>query len=204
MLAPGRGVRKDGLMPRNLVLYGAAVLVGLVAYFLLRALLGSGIMMLLSLIALAAGGVIVYRNMQTNRKVADATPEQRTEALALAPVAGKAALYVFRNQFVGQAVGINVLIDGREAAQLKSPRFTRILLSPGPHRIAGYTGTNKPPGADEGLALSANAGEILIAKCEVEPQMVGATIKFTPLPLDQGRTELAKITRMVIPDVAEL
>ena len=141
-------------MSNNLVRYGLAIIAGLVVYFVLRALLGPEIMFVVALIALVVGGVLIYRNLKTNRKVADASPEQRTEALAFAPATGKAVLYVFRNQFVGRAVGLNVLIDGQEVAQLKSPRFTRILLTPGPHRIAGYTGTNKKPGADEGVALT--------------------------------------------------
>jgi hypothetical protein len=191
-------------MPRNLVVYVLAGLVGLVLYFALRSLLGGEIMFVLALIGLVIGGVIVWRNLQTNRKVADATPEQRTEALKFAPEAGKAALYVFRNQFVGRAVGVNVMIDGREVAQLKSPRFTRILLTPGAHRIAGYTGTNKKPADGEGLALTAAAGEVLVAKCEVEAQMVGVTIKYTPLSVGAARADIQKIGRMVAPDVAEV
>lgn len=191
-------------MPRNLVVYGLAALGGLVGYYVLRSLLGGEIMLIVALIALAAGAVIVTRNLQTNRKVAEATFEQRDEALRFTPTAGKAALYVFRNQFVGRAVGINVLIDGREAAQLKSPRFTRIWLTPGTHRVAGVTGTNKAPGPNDGIELVANAGEIYVAKCEVEPQMVGATIKFTPMSVDAARADLQKITRMVVPDIAEV
>jgi hypothetical protein len=170
----------------------------------LRALLGGEIMMIIALIALVVGGVLVFRNLQTNRKVTEATPAQRTEALALTPVAGKAVLYVFRNQFVGRAVGINVMIDGREVAQLKSPRFTRIVVTPGAHRIAGYTGANKKPADGDGVAFNASAGEVLVTKCEAEPQMVGVTVKYTPVTLDAGRTELAKISKMVIADVAEI
>ena len=191
-------------MPRNLILYGVAVLAGLAGYFVLRSLLGGEVMFVVALIALAIGGVVVVRNLRTNRKVAEATLDQRDEALKFAPVAGKAALYVFRSQFVGRAVGVNVLIDGREAAQLKSPRFTRILLTPGSHRIAGYTGTNKTPAPGAGTELIANAGEIYVAKCEVEPQMIGVTIKFTPMSIDAARADLKKITRMVVPDVAEI
>ena len=66
--------------------------------------------------AAGVGVVIVTRNLRTNRKVTDANVDQRTEALRFAPVPGKAALYVFRSQFVGRAVGINVLVDGRETA----------------------------------------------------------------------------------------
>jgi hypothetical protein len=191
-------------MPRNLIVYGLAVLGGLVGYFLLRSLLGGELMFIVALIGIVVAGVIVFRNLRTNRKVAEATFDQRDEALKFAPVAGKAVLYVFRNQFVGRAVGVNVLIDGREAAQLKSPRFTRILLTPGSHRIAGYTGTNKTPAPGEGTELIANAGEVYVAKCEVEPQMIGVTIKFTPMTIDAVRADLQKITRMVVPDVAEI
>lgn len=191
-------------MPRNLVVYGLAVLGGLAGYFVLRSLLGGDVMIVLALVGLAAAGMIVFRNLQTNRKVAEATFDQRDEALQFTSVAGKAALYIFRNQFVGRAVGVNVLIDGREAAQLKSPRFTRLLLTPGSHRIAGYTGTNKKPADGQGLELIANAGEVYVAKCEVEAQMVGVTIKFTPLTVDAARADLQKITRMVVPDVTEV
>ena len=191
-------------MSRNLVVYALAVLAGLVGYFLLRSVVGDGIMSILALVGLGVGMVIVTRNLRTNRKVTDASVDQRTEALRFTPVPGKAALYVFRSQFVGRAVGINVLVDGRETAQLKSPRFTRILLTPGTHRLAGYTGTNKKPADGEGVELVANAGEIYVAKCEVEAQMVGVSIKFTPLSVDAARADLQKITRMVVPDIAEV
>ena len=191
-------------MSRNLVVYALAVLAGLVGYFLLRSVVGDGIMSILALVGLGVGMVIVTRNLRTNRKVTDASVDQRTEALRFAPVPGKAALYVFRSQFVGRAVGINVLVDGRETAQLKSPRFTRILLTPGTHRLAGYTGTNKKPADGEGVELVANAGEIYVAKCEVEAQMVGVSIKFTPMSVDAARADLQKITRMVVPDIAEV
>ena len=191
-------------MPRNLVLYGLAALAGLVLFSVLRSVLGGELMIIVALIGLVVGGVIVFRNLQTNRKVAEGTPQQRTEALSFAPASGKAVLYIFRNQFVGRAVGINVLIDGREVAQLKSPRFTRILLTPGAHRIAGYTGTNKKPADGEGTELIANAGDVYVAKTEVEPQVVGVTVKFTPLDLNAARADLQKISKMVIADVPEV
>lgn len=191
-------------MSRNFIAYGLALLVGLAVYFVLRALLGGEMMMIIALIGLVVGGVIVFRNLQTNRKIADAAPEQRAGALAFLPVADKAALYVFRNQFVGRAVGVNVLIDGQEVAQLKSPRFTRLMLTPGAHRIAGYTGTNKKPADGEGAAFTANAGDVLVMKCEVEAQMVGVTVKFTPLSVEAARPDVQKITRMVVPDVAAI
>lgn len=189
-------------MPRYLILVFIAIIVGWFAYGLLRVVLGPDVVALISLTALVIVGVVIYRNLQTNRKVPEATPQQRADALQFTPAADKAVLYVFRNQFVGRAVGVNVLIDGREVAQIKSPRFIRVLLTPGPHKIAGYTGTNKPPGPDEGDTINTAVGEVLIVKCEVQPQMVGAVVKFIPQP--NGRPDVQKITRMVVPDVAEI
>jgi hypothetical protein len=144
-LAPARVIRKNAAMPRNLIVYGLAVLAGLVAYFVLRSLLGGEIMTILALVGVVAGGVIVFRNSKTNRKVAEATLDQRDQALKFAPVAGKAVLYVFRNQFVGRAVGINVMIDGREVAQLKSPRFTRLRFRPDHTGSPAIRARTRPP-----------------------------------------------------------
>lgn len=191
-------------MPRNLVLYGLAAFAGLVLYGVLRALLGFEIVMLLSLVALAIVGVIIYRNLQTNRKIADATPEARTAALGFTAEPGKAALYILRNQFVGRAVGINIEVDGKQVTQLKSPRFMRLSLNPGPHRIVGYMGTadKKKPG-EAVLEGNAQPGEVLILKTEVEPQMVGVIVKLTPVELDKVRADFQK-TRMVSNDIAEV
>lgn len=191
-------------MPRNLVLYGLAALAGLVLYGVLRALLGFEIVMLLSLIVLGVVGVIVYRNLQTNRKIADATPAERSTALAFTPEPGKAALYILRNQFVGRAVGVNIEVDGKQITQLKSPRFMRLTLNPGPHRIVAYMGTpdKKKPG-EAVLEGNAQPGEVLILKTEIEPHMVGVTVKLTPVELDRIRADFQK-TRMVANDVAEV
>lgn len=190
-------------MPRTLIVYGLAVIGGLIVYGVLRSVLGGEIVMLLSLVALVVVGVVIYRNLQTNRKIADATPEARTAALNFTPEPGKAALYILRNQFVGRAVGINIEIDGKQVTQLKSPRFVRISLTPGPHRIVAYMGTpdKKKPG-EALLEGNAQPGELLILKTEVEPQMVGVTVKLTPVELEKVRTDFQK-TRMVANEIAE-
>ena len=191
-------------MPRNLIVYGLAIIGGLIVYGVLRATLGAEIVTLLSLVALVVVGVIIYRNLQTNRKIADATPAERSAALAFTPEPGKAALYILRNQFVGRAVGINIEVDGKQITQLKSPRFMRLTLNPGPHRILAYMGTpdKKKPG-EAVLEGNAQPGEVLILKTEIEPQMVGVTIKLTPIELEKSRPDFQK-TRMVANDVAEV
>jgi hypothetical protein len=191
-------------MVRYIVLVVIAAIIGWFLFGLLRVAFGDGLVNLLVLVILVGGGVLIWRNLQLNRKVADATPEQRTAALTFAADAGKAALYVYRNQFIGKAVGVNVDIDGRQAAQVKAPRFTRIALTPGAHRLELYLGTpekKKPGGYEE--ALSVAAGDVIVLKLEIEPQMVGVKIKAARVDVQKARREIGS-AKMVLPDVAEL
>jgi hypothetical protein len=191
-------------MVRYLLLVGVAVIVGLVVFGAMRSLFGDGIVNLITLALVVVGGVLVWRNLQLNRKVTDATPQQRTAALAFAPDAGKAALYVYRTQFIGKAVGVNLDIDGRQAAQIKSPRFTRIALAPGAHRVELYLGTpdKKKPGANT-QELKVAGGDVIVLKLEIEPQMVGTVIKTTRVEPQKARTEIGS-AKMIAPDVAAL
>ncbi|MGE0594926.1 MAG: hypothetical protein AB7P07_01055 [Hyphomonadaceae bacterium] len=168
-----------------------------------RFLLGPEATGLLWLILLVAGIVVIARNLMSNRKVADASPETRAQALTFQPEPGQAALYILRTQFLGKAVGVNVEIDGKPVAQLKSPRFTRVLVAPGAHRVSGYTGpaSGRKPGGE--LDLNVSGGEIVAITCEVEPGMVGTISKFKRVALDLVRDKIAK-TRMVAPDASAI
>lgn len=190
-------------MVRYLLLVGVGVVVLLFIMALLRQVLGPGAMMLLYIALIIPAIYVVIRNLRSNRKVTDATAEQVAHALTFTPEPGKAVLYVWRKQFVGMAVGVNLRIDGVDVAQIKSPRFTRVLLRPGSHQLGGFIGGAKAPKAGSELALNAEAGSVMFALCEVEPQMVGSIVKFRAIPVEQARQEMHK-ARMVVPDVAEV
>jgi hypothetical protein len=177
---------------------GVIIVMGLLRYFFGAELVG-----LIWLVLLVVGIVVIVRNLTSNRKVSDAGADVRRQALAFTPDASRATLYVLRTQFLGMAVGINVEVDGKPVAQLKSPRFTRILLTPGTHRVGGYTGpaSGRKPGGE--LDLSAAPGEIIVVMCEVEPGMVGTVSKFKRVELETVRAKLQS-TRMVAPDLAEV
>jgi hypothetical protein len=185
----------------GMVLVGVVVL--LIGVGVLREFVGQGPITVLWIVTLIIAVVVVARNLMSNRKVSDATPEARTQALAFTPDSAHAALYVLRTQFLGKAVGVNVEIDGRAVAQLKSPRFTRILLTPGPHKISGYTGpaSGRKPGGE--TDLNAAPGQIIVLLCEVVPGMVGTATSFKPVALESVRAKMHK-TRMVAPDVASV
>lgn len=187
--------------------YLGLILVTMVGFIIvmgvLRYLFGPELVGLIWLVLLVVGVVVIVRNLTSNRKVSDAAPEARRAALTFSPDASNATVYILRTQFVGMAVGVNVEVDGKPVAQLKSPRFTRVLLTPGQHRIAGYTGpaSGRKPGGE--LDLDARPGEIIAITCEVEPGMVGAITKFKRVELETIRAKLQS-TRMVQPDLAEV
>jgi hypothetical protein len=43
-----------------------------------------------------------------------------------------------------------------------------------------------------------------VLKTEVEAQMVGVSIKYSPVGVDVARREIEKIAKMATPDIAEL
>ena len=51
------------------------------------------------------------------------------------PAAGAAQLLVYRQGFVGKLAGVDILVDGEVATQLKSPRFAALMLTPGRHEL---------------------------------------------------------------------
>lgn len=186
---------------------GFALAGAIIGFFLiggLRKFVGDAPMAILWVGLLAVAAVIIVRNLMSNRRVANASAEVRARALAFSPEPQKAALYILRKQWVGRAVGVNVVIDGREVVQLKSPRFTRLVLRPGSHTIAGYTGTAQKPADGSAVQFTAAAGQITVMLCAVEPQMIGSIVKFAPQTLDQARADLSKTRTMVLPDVAEV
>ncbi|MBS0384590.1 MAG: hypothetical protein JSS00_04490, partial [Proteobacteria bacterium] len=104
-------------------------------------------------------------NLSGNRRPAAASGDAKQRALAFIPTPGNAALYLVRTGFVGKMAGMNLAVDGREVAQLKSPRFTRVDVAPGAHTLrasfgGGLAGQTK---ASE-LAFSCADGEIVVMK----------------------------------------
>ncbi|WP_395645705.1 hypothetical protein [Terricaulis sp.] len=188
-------------MLRYILMVGLGAVIFLIVMGVLREFVGGGATALIYAVILIASIVVIARNLMSNRKVKDATPQERARALAFEPEPGRGVVYVMRTQFIGMAVGVNLIVDGVEVAQIKSPRFTRFSVSPGAHRIAAYVGTNKKPADGEGFQFSAEAGGVSFIFCEVEPQMIGAIVKFRQITLEQARKDLQK-ARMVSPDVA--
>lgn len=121
---------------------------------------------------------------------------------AVAPT-GQSLLYIYREgreNFVGKAVGWNVFLDGTALAQLRSPRFTQTVLSPGPHTLAGAFSAIAIAGKRElaETAFEAQPGEVIVFATK---QKMGARSNTLSFVREQDtRTVFQKLSK--IPMVA--
>jgi hypothetical protein len=138
-------------------------------------------------------------NLAGNRKVAVADDSARAQALKLTPPEGKALVVVWREGFMGMAAGLNIAVDGREVAQLKSPRFTVIALSPGPHKVtAAFGGLAGPQNNPSAFDVEAAAGAVTVLKVGLKMGALKNTVAFTPQDsVADAQAQLARVPMVV-------
>jgi hypothetical protein len=88
----------------------------------------------LGLVGIFFHALLMFRR---NKKVREASPEQKKEALTFPSTAGKAVLYVFRHQMKGSLQGHDLVLDDRYLGQIRGDTFYRLELEPGRHRLGG-------------------------------------------------------------------
>lgn len=155
-------------------------------------------------IALGAITGLIFYNLSGNRRTSNAEPGAKQRALAFTADPGKAALYLVRTGFVGKMAGMNVAVDGREVAQLKSPRFTRIEITPGQHILTasfggGLAGQTKP----SELAFGCADGEIVVLKLGMSMGVLQNPVKIERSSAAAVRGELSRM-QMTAADVTAI
>jgi hypothetical protein len=104
-------------------------------------------------------GAYLAANLAGNRARPAASGAQKTEALERPPAAGTTRLFLYREGFVAKLAGLNVAVDGQVVAQLKSPQFTSVALTPGRHVLtAAFGGLAGPQNRAAQLIIEAPAG----------------------------------------------
>ncbi len=198
-------------MPKNVIhgLIGVAVAAGVALFFnLLPSLLGAKVDLgLQPMILSAIAGIATYfilTNISGNRKVStvDAATHQRALAFEVPPE--RAALYVMRTGFPGRATGMNISIDGRDVAQIKSYRFTRVDVPPGAHTVVvAFAGPLGAQGEPAELKLEVKAGEAAVLHLRVKMGAFAGSPTIERVELATVRADLQGM-RMTAPDVAAL
>lgn len=129
-----------------------------------------------------------------------ATPAQKEAALAFRAEPGQALLIVFREGFVGKAVGLNLELDGAAVAQLKSPRFTALSIAPGAHRLtAGFGGLAASQNRPVEERFTAAPGDLVAFRAVMSMGMVKNTIRLERVDDRETLASKLKTTTMVAP-----
>lgn len=141
-----------------------------------------------------------------NRKEVRVDAASRQSSLTATVPAGQALLYVYREGFMGKAVGWNVSLDGVTLAQLRSPRFTRTTVSPGSHSLAvslrGLAGTQNKPAE---MTFRLQAGEILVIALKAKMGALSNTLFFVREPdVPAALQKLSKIPMVAAERPAEV
>jgi hypothetical protein len=125
----------------------------------------------------------ILGNLAGNRKEALATGPARQQALAFAPPPGKTLVVVYRDGFVGKMAGLNLAIDGREFAQIKSPRFTALVVPAGQHTLScAFGGLAGPQSRAGSYAFDAAPGQVVVVNIGARMGMIQGSFQFTPAP----------------------
>jgi len=157
--------------------------------------------------ALGIGLVVAYllSNLAGNRKVAAAGAAERQQAMRMAPPAEKAMLIPYREGFVAKMAGLDLAIDGKPFAQLLSPQFTCVLLTPGSHTLTGaFGGLAGAQSKPASWAFEAAPGSVLAVRIDSALGMVQGAVKFTlDGDLDKVKKKMDRM-RMAAVDVPEI
>jgi hypothetical protein len=131
-----------------------------------------------------------------------ATPEQKQAVLDFRPqFSDQALLVVYREGFVGKAAGMDLSVDNRFVAQLKSPRFTAISVSPGGHQLSmafgGLAGKQNKPTVEGFIAAP---GDVIAFRATMQMGMMKNRIVVERIESDDALVQRLKPMIMIAPE----
>jgi hypothetical protein len=156
---------------------------------------GASFGLLPTLIGGLSGALTYYimNNLAGTRRIPLASATERTEALKMAVPADRAAIYIMRTGFVGKAAGMTISIDGRDVAQLKSPRFTRVEVAPGSRMVgARFSGGAGAQSAPAQAAIACVAGQAVVLHLSSKMGALKNQLVIEPLIEDDARRTLER------------
>lgn len=187
-------------MKRILIFGGTAFLVAFVVAFLMSFLPFPNESK--TLLPIVFGVLIAFAvtSMSGNKKVVKVGADERARSLSALPPNGQAVAWVYREGFVGKAVGINVSLDSQDVAQLKSPACTRILLTAGTHTLgASFSGIGGMSPNPASAPVDVKGGETLVFKLTMKMGAVKNTLLLEPQTDVAGTLQRLASTPMVQP-----
>lgn len=139
-------------------------------------------------VSVAVLAITLWWALKNNRKVPVASDAERHAVLNTPPDPSHGRILVYREGFVGKMAGVDIIVDGAVAAQLKSPRFVAIDVPPGRHGVAAAVqGKETDP-----VAVTLAGGDVAAVKvamilggvkASADPDVVGARAKLASVPM---------------------
>ncbi|RJF87043.1 hypothetical protein D3874_08415 [Oleomonas cavernae] len=121
-------------------------------------------------------------NLAGNKPVTLADEKTRAAALSLTPPPGTGLVIVLREGFVGKAQGMDVTLNGRELAQLKSPRFTATTVPPGQYVLkAAFAGQMNLGSAPGTATFDLGSGQVALFRLTTAMKMTTSDVVLTHL-----------------------
>jgi len=145
------------MTPRNLALFGGAILVGIILGFIYPMFF---IFLLIPLL-----GFVVFVLLR-NKGGAEADESVAAAARAFTAEDGKAAIYVMRKGFVAGQQGMNVTIDDAMTAQFRTGRFVKADVEPGEHTIHSQM-ASQTKGTARNHTVTVAAGDCVLLDAKI-------------------------------------
>jgi len=156
------------MTPRNMALFGGAILIGLIVGFAYPLI---GLLLLIPVLAYVA--IILMRN----RGGAEADEAVAAQARQFTASDGKAAIYVMRKGFVAGQQGMNVTVDGARTAQFRTGRFVKAEVEPGEHAVEAQM-ASQTKGTAETKTVSVAAGECVLLDAKLNMGALQGSVEF--------------------------
>lgn len=189
-------------IPAIVVGFLVAVLVsGGLAFFFSSAGADAGYLPMMVGAFLGVFTAYIMANLAGTKLGKAATPEQKQAVLDFRPEAGRALLIVYREGFVGKAAGMDLSVDDQFVAQLKSPRFTAISVSPGGHQLSmafgGLAGKQNKPTLEGFIAAP---GDVIAFRATMQMGMMKNRIVVERIESDDALVQRLKPMIMIAPE----
>lgn len=131
-----------------------------------------------ALLAISAVAMITLSGCAT---VPMASKAQDAEAKQFMPPKGKSNIYVYRNEFLGGAVGMEIDLDGKQVAITRANNFVRLVVNPGKHTITSHAEN------EDTVEVNAKKGKNHYVWQEAKMGFVMARTKLHVVNEDEGR-----------------
>jgi hypothetical protein len=166
--------------PNLVVLAIVAAISGLIGSQLFRSTKGTffgGVVMLLCVLAvLFFIGYVVWMLTVKNQKIIKASDAEKEAALRFEAEPDRGVIYIYRSQYTGFLVGMNVMLDSVLIGQTRGFCFYRLVVAPGTHIVGGDRQ------CQASVSVNISAGEIAYIEQEVVMSATKGGYQFKVAP----------------------